>query len=77
MKDITDLPVLVVNTHGHLIMRRERILPEVLIHEDDVSLLKKHRGGFTDTATTCLPGRAWTPMNGARTGPSRGNAATP
>ena len=47
VKDITDLPVLVVNTHGHFDHASGNgFFPEVLIHEDDVSLLKKHRGWF-------------------------------
>ncbi len=47
VKEITDLPVLVVNTHGHFDHASGNgFFPEVLIHEDDVSLLKKHRGWF-------------------------------
>ena len=47
VKAITALPVIIVNTHGHFDHASGNgFFPEILIHEDDVPLLKKHRGWF-------------------------------
>ncbi len=47
VKEITDLPVLVVNTHGHFDHASGNgFFPEILIHQDDIPLLRKHRGWF-------------------------------